>query len=137
MRLFSRFGTTLIIVILVIGLLTLGLPAVSSMAQPPSAFQDVNSLLQALQGQDPAVAMQAAQELKRKDFPTKDLIPALAVAIKSPNEVVRLTTMEALSDRGPEAAPAVPVIGYPSETINPGAGIPNSAAWHTTWRKLS
>ena len=78
------------------------------MAQSPSAFQDVNSLLQALQSQDPAAAMKAAQELKKKDFPVKDLVPALAVAIKSPNEVVRLTVIEAISDRGPEAAPAVP-----------------------------
>ena len=69
MRLFSRFSTTLTISILGMGLLIVGLPARSSMAQSPSAFQDVNSLLQALQSQDPAVAMKAAQELKKNGFP--------------------------------------------------------------------
>ena len=110
MRIVSRFRTALTAAILSAGLLTLALPAVSRPAQQSSTPQDLNSLLEALRSRDPAVAMQAAQEMKKKDFPAKDVVPALAHAMKHPNEVVRLTAIEALSDRGPEGALAVPAL---------------------------
>ena len=52
---------------------------------------DAESLVERLESPDPLVAVQAAEAIKARGAADKELVEALSVAIKHPNEVVRLT----------------------------------------------
>ena len=79
-------------------------------AEEASQPNDVPSLLKDLGSSDSSIASQAAKRLSLKGTDSKHVISALAEAIKHPNEVVRLTVIEALSELGPDAGPAVPAL---------------------------
>ena len=83
----------------------LPLPSVGADTAP---VKDLSALLNDLNSSNPAVATQAATEIKNQH--AKQAIPALAQAIQHPNEIVRLTVIEALSEIGPDAALAVPAL---------------------------
>jgi HEAT repeat protein len=81
-----------------------------------SSSKDVDSLVKDLNSQDLLVVIRAAEEIKRLGAGAKAALPSLAQAIKHPNEVVRLTVIETLSELPKEdAAEVVPIL---SESLN-------------------
>ena len=73
--------------------LTIGSANGAMAAEKAAEPVQLEALVNDLKSSDPTKASSAAQALKAKVFPAKEAVPALAKAIRHPNEMVRLTVI--------------------------------------------